>query len=286
MNLRHLSTLQRTLAASIAIHAVLLTVRFVDPESMRRVFEDTPLEVILVNAHSNEAPTKAQAIAQTSLAGGGDAEAGRASSMLPSSALEEVGDLQEQVAASKLQSLEQQQNLLLAHVKKQLQALNPHELKANLSANAQREQEEKRKQLSRLLAEIERRINAENARPKKGYISPAVRGEAYALYYDNLRRSIESKGTNNFPIAAGRKLYGELTMVVTINHDGRVLDTEIVEGSGNAQLDQRAAAIARSAGPFGPFTQAIRKQFDQLVIVSHFKFTREETLEATVGAQP
>ena len=68
MNLKSLSTLQIALSFSLAVHAVLLTVRFVDPESFNRVFQDTPLEVILVNAKTNErAPDKAQAIAQTAL---------------------------------------------------------------------------------------------------------------------------------------------------------------------------------------------------------------------------
>lgn len=85
--LRRLSTLQIALGLSIAIHALLLTVRFVDPERFDRVFQDTPLEVILVNAKSGERPDKAQAIAQASLAGGGDAAKGRATSPLPYSAL-------------------------------------------------------------------------------------------------------------------------------------------------------------------------------------------------------
>ena len=58
MNLRSFSTLQIALGVSIAVHALLLTVRFVDPESFNRVFEDTPLEVILVNAKSNEKQLK------------------------------------------------------------------------------------------------------------------------------------------------------------------------------------------------------------------------------------
>jgi hypothetical protein len=61
VNLQRFSTLQLALGASIAVHAVLLTVRFVDPESFNRVFEDTPLEVILVNARSKDAPEMAQA---------------------------------------------------------------------------------------------------------------------------------------------------------------------------------------------------------------------------------
>ena len=74
-------------------------------------------------------------------------------------------------------------------------------------------------------------------------------------------------------------------MIVTVNHDGKVLSTDVVEGSGSQNLDRRAAAIARSAGPFGPFTAAMRRQADQIVVVSRFKFTRDETLEAAVTAK-
>ena len=73
-----LSTLTLALGVSAALHVALLTVRFVDPEAFNRVFQDTPLEVILVNAKSDQAPDKAQAIAQFALAGGGDADKGRA----------------------------------------------------------------------------------------------------------------------------------------------------------------------------------------------------------------
>ncbi len=284
MNLRSFSTLQLALGASIAVHAVLLTVRFVDPESFNRVFEDTPLEVILVNAKSKEKPDKAQAIAQASLAGGGEAEKGRATSPLPPSVLTDMGDAQEQESARKIQNLHDQQTLMRAQVKNQLAALpppDPHEV-ANKAEQAERE--EKRRQLVRLLAEIERRINRENSRPKKRYVSPAAREEVYAVYYDALRRAIEDRGTENFPQAGGKKLYGDLTMLVTVNHDGRVLATEVVESSGNPTLDRRAAAIAKAAGPFGHFNAAMRRQADQILVVSRFRFTRDETLEANVTA--
>ncbi len=90
--LQRFSTLQIALAFSVAVHAVLLSARFIDPEGFNRVFQDTPLEVILVNARSNERPEKAQAIAQSSLAGGGDADKGRATSPLPYSAITQVGE--------------------------------------------------------------------------------------------------------------------------------------------------------------------------------------------------
>jgi periplasmic protein TonB len=122
----------------------------------------------------------------------------------------------------------------------------------------QAEREEKRRHLIKLLAEIERRINQENARPKKRYISPATREEVYALYYDHLRRAIEDKGTENFPEFGGKKLYGELTMIVEVNFDGRIQKVEVVQSSGNKTLDRRAEAIARSAAPFGRFSEAMR----------------------------
>lgn len=284
MNLKSLSTLQIALGVSVGVHAVLLTVRFVDPESFNRVFRDTPLEVVLVNARSNERPDKAQAIAQSSLAGGGEAEKGRATSPLPPSALTEMGDAAED-AQRKIETMQEQQMVLLAQLKKQLAALPPPDPKETGQRAEAVAREEKRRQLIKLLAEIERRINEENAKPKKRYISPATREEVYATYYDSLRRKIEDNGTQNFPQLAGNKLYGELTMIVTVNYDGRVLATEVVEPSGNVALDRRAQLIARSAGPFGRFSDAMRRRADQIVVVSRFKFTRDETLETKLTSR-
>ncbi|WP_342620714.1 TonB family protein [Rhodoferax sp. GW822-FHT02A01] len=286
MILSKYSTLQLALGASLAVHGVLLSVRFVDPESFRRVFEDTPLEVILVNARTNEKSDKAKAIAQASLAGGGDAEKGRATSPLPPAPLTDTGETLEMVNASKLQSLQEQQSVLLSTVQEQIARLPQPEPKELSNKTEAQQREEKRKQLLNLLAEIERRINSENSRPKKRYISPSTREEVYAVYYDTLRRTIEDRGTENFPAFNGKKLYGELTMIVTVNFDGRVLGTEVVESSGSSLLDRRAAAIARAAGPFGPFTPAMRKQADQILVVSRFKFTRDETLQARVSSAP
>ena len=288
MNLKQFSTLQIALGVSIAVHAVLLTVRFVDPDSFNRVFQDTPLEVILVNARTNdklERADMAKAIAQATMAGGGDADKGRATTPLPPSALSETGDAQEEETRRQLQSLQEQQNVMLAQVKNQLAALPPRLPNRPGATPEQQAAEEKRRRLVKLLAEIERRINMENARPKKRYISPATREEVYAIYYDGLRRAIEEKGTENFPEVGGKKLYGELTMIVTVNFDGKILQTEIVESSGNKSLDRRAEAIARNAGPFGVFNEAMRRKADQILVVSRFKFTRDETLETRLTSQ-
>ena len=276
-SLRAMSTLQWALAVSLLVHAALLTVRFVDPERFDRVFQDTPLEVILVNARSQQKPDKAQAIAQASLAGGGQAEQGRATSPLPASALARLGDALED-EERQVEALRQQQNQVLAQVRKQLATLPTPEQQADRQSPAAIERERQRKALVKLLAEIEKRISEENERPQKRYISPATREEVYAVYYDGLRRQIEDRGTRQFPELAGRKLYGELTMMITINHTGQVLRTEVVNRSGNTALDRRAEALVRGL-VFERFSPAMRRRADQIVVVSRFSFTRDDTLQ-------
>jgi len=279
VNLSTFSPLQIALGASIAIHAGLLTARFVDPVAFNRVFEDTPLEVILVNAHSSERPEKARAIAQANMAGGGEATRGRATSPLPPTLVSASGEDAQAMAQRQLQTMQEQQNLLLAQVKDQLAALPQRQPSPASTSPEQPEREQKRQQRIKLLAEIERRIIEENAQPKKRYISPATREAVYAIYYDHLRRAIEDKGTENFPEVGGKKLYGELMMSVTVNYDGQVFETSIKQGSGNRTLDRRAEAIVQSAAPFGRFNAAMHRQADQIVVISRFKFTRDETLE-------
>lgn len=282
---RRLSVLQWALTVSVALHAVVLTVRFVDPEGFNRVFKDTPLDVILVNAKSGEAPTEAQAIAQVNLAGGGEAARGRATSPLPPSREFQLGDSPDQ-ARRRVEDLQTQQQQLLASLRRELALLPTPDPQREPGTPRERELQERHRQLVRQLAEIEKRINAENARPKKRYISPATREEVYAIYYDALRRRIEDRGTRDFPEAGGRKLYGELTMNVTIDAVGRVVDADIVQPSSSRLLDQRAVAIVYAAAPFGPFTDAMRRQADQIVVTSRFRFTRDDGLETTLSTSP
>jgi len=282
---RKLSVLHVALIFSLGVHALLLTVRFVDPEGFNRIFQDTPLDVILVNSRSGEKPTRAQAIAQANLSGGGEAERGRSTSPLPPSALVEMGDANEE-SRKQIEELQETQQQLLAQIRRELALLPAPDPRRDEGSPTERAQEERRRQLVQLLAEIEKRINEENTRPKKRYISPATREEVYAIYYDALRRKIEERGTRNFPEYQGRKLYGELTMNVTIDAEGRVVETEVVRPSNSKVLDRHAVAIVKSAAPFGPFNKAMRRKADQLVITSRFRFTREDGLETTLSASP
>lgn len=273
------STLQGALLLSLAVHAGVLTIRFVDPEGFERAFRDTPLEVVLVNARGDEAPPNPQAIAQASLAGGGEHERGHATSPLPPSATIEAGDAPDE-ARRRIEQLQQRQQQLLAQIRRQMALMPIPEPQRDAGDAVADDAEERQRQLLRQLAEIEKRINEENARPKKRYISPATREAVYARYYDKMRRRIEERGTRDFPQYRGRKLYGELTMNVTIDARGRLVDAEVVQPSASPVLDRRAVAIVRAAAPFGPFTPAMRREADQIVVTSRFRFTRADAMEA------
>lgn len=285
LRLPALSPLQWALGLSLSVHAALLGLRLADPQSFDRLFKDSPLEVVLVNAQAQQSPKKAQALAQYSLAGGGDAESGRATSPLPASALEAPGNDSED-AQRQIEQLQTQQQQMLALLREALAQVPQPDPRREAGNPAAHEQEERQRRLQRQLAEIERRVNEENARPRKRYVSPATREVAYARYYDALRRRIEARGTQDFPHVQGRKLYGELTMGITVNAQGSVVQTKVLKPSGQPLLDRRAQAIVQAASPYGTFGPELRVQADLLVVTARFRFTREDGVEAIPLATP
>ena len=151
-----------------------------------------------------------------------------------------------------------------------------------------RDEVESARELLRREAEISKRIEDENKRPKKTFISPSTREVGYAMYFDSVRQRIEKIGTLNFPQKDGRKLYGELTMSISIFQDGSIYRTERDDGitversSGNPALDEAAKRIVRRAAPFGAFAKNMRSsdRDDVWIMTTRFKFTRDDALEA------
>ncbi len=281
---RSLTALHWALFFSLSVHGALLTLRFVNPVAFDRLFRPEQLEVVLVNAHSKEAPAHAQAFAQANLAGGGDSSDSKlmASTPLPASPTTSQGDsaLDE---LGKLQKMQTQQAVLLSDVRNQIALLGQRIAQMDGNDPSTQLLEDKRKQLLDRLGVIERRIEMQNARPKKRYISPAVSARPFALYYDHLRRQIEEQGTTHFPVdEAGNKIYGELLMEITVLSSGELSGTRILQGSGNPELDVRARAIVRGASGFGVFSPEMRKDADVLAIVARFTFQHDATLSATL----
>lgn len=280
--LQSLNTLSIAVIFSLGVHVGLLGWRTADPVSFNKFFNEEPLEVVLVNARSNSAPEVAQAIAQHNLVGGGEADKGRATSPLPPQLTQSEGDSIDESHAQ-IQQMQQQQEQILASVRRELAAMPLPDPKREAQSEIARAEAERRRQLLDLLAEIEKRINEENKRPKKRYLSPATRESSEAKYYDMFRRQVERTGTTNFPTFHGKKLYGELVMLVWLNQKGEVVETEVAQSSGNRTLDRQAAAIVRAAGPFGGVSAEMRQRAELWAIASRFKFTRDSGFEATAS---
>ncbi|QJE00593.1 TonB C-terminal domain-containing protein [Massilia forsythiae] len=275
---------------SVLAHAALLAIRFAAPDAFRLVPADPGLEVILVNAKHQRAPVKAEALAQANLDGGGNADSGRAQSPLPDLKRIEDGDsikaMQRRIA-----ELERQQNNILTRTRASpLNTAAPTEqAKPDPSRNGA-DNADTTRAIARMTAEITQRIADENKRPRKTFISPSTQEAGYALYYKSMQKRVEEVGTLNFPQQGGRKLYGELVVYIPVFQDGSIYEKEggprIERGSGNAALDQAALAIVRRAAPFGKFPANMRSsdKDDLWIVVTRFKFTREEKLQAELGA--
>ncbi len=279
------------LAASVAAHAVLLAIRFVAPDALRFEPADPGLEVILVNAKHAKAPTKAEALAQANLEGGGTADAGRSKSPLPDLRKNENGD-SIKALQKRIVELEQLQLNVLTQAKQAAFRAAPvtDKDKPDPTRTGQDEVDTTR-QIARMTAEITQTIEDQNKRPKRTHISPSTRQVGYALYYKAMQKQVEEVGTLNFPQQNGKKLYGELVISIPVFQDGTLYQKEggprIERSSGNPALDKAALEIVRRAAPFGAFPQNMRTagKDDLWIVITRFTFTREEKVKAELQEQ-
>lgn len=263
-------SLLQALAVSLGCHALLLTLEASVPKGSARLLKHPALEVIWVNAKTLESPPeRAQALAQTNLSGGGDLqEHTLAASPLPTSSQNQIEN-DHWVSSEDIEQLKLKEQQLLIQLKSEFeedQTSSDHPLEPR--------QEKKREALLKWLAQIDARIAQENARPRRRYLSPSTQKVSYALYYERVRSQIESTGTQYFPQAAGQRLYGQLTLEFTLSSKGELISQTLLKSSGNPALDSRAMAILRKAQPFENFGKELKKEADELSIVSVFHFNK------------
>ena len=257
------------LGLSLGTHVLILCTGLGLWASQERVVKGAPIQIVLVNTHAQmESNERAQALAQTTLLGGGDL----LSKSLASSPTERVPQMRmgtdHAPSQEQIKRLQAQERALVTSLREQLDQAPAFWERAPTQA-----QEEKRQALLKWLGQIQERIQEQNARPKRRYLSPSTKEVNYAQYYVSVKSKIESTGTRFFPQVAGRKLYGTLTMMMSINAAGEVVQSEVLQSSGSGELDKRALAIVRRGAPYGEFPSSVRRDADELAIVSVFHFT-------------
>jgi len=272
------------LGISIAVHMVLVAIRFQPFDLKSMLDRGPPLEVALVNARSPTKPTKADILAQANLDGGGNTDANRrAKTPLPALPKDNANS-QITVATQQVERLEQQTKELLTQLKSQPTAPSapkPVEAVPTPELPTATELMQRTLEAMRLEAQIAKEMDVYQKRPKRRFVGARAEEYRFARYVEDWRLKIERVGNLNYPAAARQlKLYGSLLITVSIRSDGSVEQVEINRSSGQRVLDAAARKIVEMAAPYAPFPPDIRRDTDILHITRTWSFTKSDELHS------
>jgi protein TonB len=273
------------MAASLALHALVLAIQFRFPEFNLGNRSDRGLEVVLVNARHERAPDQAEALAQANLDGGGETESkARPSSPLPPQDHRRDGD-----------SLQEARRRTVEAEARAQQVMTQAKSTASLRSEARQDEQpseaprpvsgydllDSSAAIARMEAQIDKSLNEMSRRPRKAFIGARTQEYRFAQYVEDWRQKIERIGTLNYPDAARGKIYGTLVLSVLIRADGSVDRVEINRSSGHKVLDEAAQRIVLLASPFAAFPPDIRRDTDILEITRTWKFEQGDQMQTT-----
>ena len=279
-------TLMLAVIVSVLVHATLLATHFTRPDSSSRSAAPAPIEVVLVNARTLQAPLKADVRAQSNLDGGGNTDAKvRAKTPLPQSP---TGvDVPDPAAAARARvaEIEAETQRVMARIKAAVPIDSrdthpgpqpvPQSQPAATPSSA--DLASRSLEMARLRAELSKEFSAYQERPRKHFVGARAQEDRFARYVEDWRGKIERVGNLNYPDEARRqKLYGTLVLTVSVRRDGSVDSIEVNRSSGFRLLDQAAIRIVELAAPFSRFPPDIAKDTDILAITRTWSFTTGE----------
>ncbi|MGH8753575.1 MAG: TonB family protein [Burkholderiales bacterium] len=277
--------LQLAMFVSFTLHSIfLLGVNFKFPDPDKRIHDDLPLEVVLVNSKSVSQPLQPDALAQTNLDGGGNTDLRRrAKSPLPVLKKNEQSSDQLIQAQRRVAKLEEQAHKLMTQAKstkKLEQQENVPEAKMQkVETPSAMDLIQSSLEAARLEAQIAKEREEYQQRPRRMFIGARAKEYAFTRYVDDWRIKVERIGNLNYPEEARReKIYGSLVLTVSIMADGTVENVEINRSSGQKVLDAAAIRIVQLASPFAQFSEEMRKKVDILSITRTWTFTRSDQL--------
>ncbi len=261
------------IALSLCVHAAFMIWR---PSVVIQPKSSLPnLEVVLVNAFSEQAPLAPQLIAQENLEGGGDQSQRMASNPSP-----RVGEATEDLSLVELSQQRQQREAEQAQLLKQLEsdwAVLPNQLESEINDQEPTigpdQVDQRALERNARLAAIREQVEQFNSRPRKYFDAPSAIANPFAAYVDDWRARVEQTGSQHYPSAGGQRPVGKLQATVTINANGQAIAVEIDRPAVDPRLNQAVRRIIELAQPFAPFPTALAQQADQLVITRTWLFT-------------
>lgn len=315
MNLGFIKTLDTfgiTLLISAAVHVLVIAAVTFKPPDLK-FFKDKmpPLDVVLVNAKTETAPTKADALAQANLNRGGNTEANRKLKSALPPPKEKITEVtvrptaetrRAAKAAARAQAEAERKQQRVAALEKQAQDLMT-QLKAKKTVETQPLQKPAAPQaeqgeqdatgkaltgtdlmansldIARLEAQIAKQQDDYQKRPKRKFIGARTQEYKFAAYVESWRQKVEKVGNLNYPqVAKDQGIYGRLRMTVSIKADGSIETVEINQSSGSKVLDDAARRIVELAAPYAVFPEEVRKEVDILSITRTWTFTHQDSV--------
>jgi protein TonB len=272
------------LVLSLLVHAaVLFGIAFKVPKTPALPDDRKALEVVLVNAKSQAAPQKPDALAQHNLDGGGDtSQKRRARTPLPV-VRDQKPDAQVELAMRRVEQLEREARELMTQTMPQAPAVETAPVQQKSVAAPEPEAPvrpsateiiQRSFEIARLEGQIARDMDTHQQRPRRRFVGARTQEYRFARYIEDWRQKVQRVGDLNYPQAArDQRLYGTLVVTVAIKSDGSVERVEVNRPSGERILDDAARHIVRLAAPFAAFPPDIAKDTDVLHITRTWTFT-------------
>jgi protein TonB len=277
-------SLTSALAASILLHAVVLSIHFKLPDIILDKYAAQPLEIVLVNTKTKTMPVHPDVLAQANLDGGGNTDENRrAKTPLPVLNMAESG-ADAKRAARRVQELEAQQLKMMAQLQAAKSVASTEQPKAAPATEAPQPQASGQDlansalAMVRLAAQIARQTEEYNKRPRKEFVGARAREYRFAQYVEDWRLKVERVGNLNYPDSARGRIYGSLVLSVSIRADGNLDAVEVQRSSGHQVLDRAAERIVKMASPYASFPASITRDTDILVITRTWTFAPGDKL--------
>jgi periplasmic protein TonB len=265
---------------SLVVHLALLSLRFEAPEPIVFKPEDSPLDIVLLNAGTQKKPLNPEVLAQLSMEGGGDRDKGRAKSPLPAESQNRDGDdlLKRR---TQVEQLEAQQRQLLALLDQKAVPQPSKRDAIDKSPEPGLDPTDTQAVITRMQAEIAKQIEDYNKRPKRLTFGVNALGVSFAQYVDDWTRKVEAIGTSRYPPDARGRIYDSLILTVEVDKHGNVVNVIFNQKSKHDILNKAARQIVYAGAPYDKFTPEMAKQADILQIVRTWYFTKDDiTVEA------
>ncbi|MEO8810810.1 MAG: TonB family protein [Rhodanobacter sp.] len=271
-----------TLLFSLLLHGVLLlgiTFHFAKPTPSLPT-----LDVALVNIANQEAPDKADFLAQANNRGGGRGDRAARPSQVFSGALPrpDPGIAAQPVTDTTPAALSATPERMVTSSSHSDFSVNSDTAQIEVQPDQTRPTaaELRRQQtMAQLAAELRRKQQEYAKRPKAKYLTANTKEYAYAAYMRGWSDRVERVGNLNYPEEARRRgLHGDVLLTVVINLDGSIKSIEVIKSSGHKLLDDAAERIVRLAAPFPPAPHS-EGHFDELNITRTWQFQPDNVLE-------